>query len=309
MPQPSRRCRAKWPPCPQPRTSPPTLWPADLAAAEGLIAANASGLTAVNTSLTLGLASKANQSALDALQVQVDGKSTPASVDLKLANHPTIAAMNSSIASTNNATLATVATTYALKTVVDQLAIDVAARQTAADVDQRGGHGAPILPDANGLPGRTGPPGRPPGRARCGDPRPPERRALRHGRGPQQPAGHPAIRHRRDPGGDRHPRRRHQSGQRPRLGRQRDLGPAGRHQPNPQPPRNGPLEHPARQRRLDPELRLRCVHDPADGRRHRRGPHQLLHESRSHRHRGGGHRREQGLHRHPAGRLQHHDSR
>ena len=121
--------------------APPDLTPyalaADLSAAEGLIAANASGLTAVNTSLTLGLASKANQSALDALQVQVDGKSTPASVDLKLANHPTIAAMNSSIASTNNATLATVATTYALKTVVDQLAIDVAARQTAADVDQR----------------------------------------------------------------------------------------------------------------------------------------------------------------------------
>ena len=110
---------------------------ADLAAAEGLVAANASGLTAVNTSLTLGLASKANQSALDALQVQVDGKSTPASVDLKLANHPTTAAMNSSIASTNNATLATVAATYALKSVVDQLAIDVAARQTAADVDQR----------------------------------------------------------------------------------------------------------------------------------------------------------------------------
>ena len=110
---------------------------ADLSAAEGLIAANASGLTAVNTSLTLGLASKANQSALDALQVQVDGKSTPASVDLKLANHPTIAAMNSSIASTNNATLATVATTYALRSTTDQLAIDVAARQTAADVDQR----------------------------------------------------------------------------------------------------------------------------------------------------------------------------
>ena len=110
---------------------------ADLSAAEGLIAANASGLTAVNTSLTLGLASKANQSALDALQIQVDGKSTPASVDLKLSNHPTTAAMNSSIASTNNATLATVAATYALKSMVDQLAIDVAARQTAADVDQR----------------------------------------------------------------------------------------------------------------------------------------------------------------------------
>ena len=122
---------------PAPQDLTPYALAADLSAAEGLIAANASGLTAVNTSLTLGLASKANQSALDALQVQVDGKSTPASVDLKLANHPTTAAMNSSIASTNNATLATVATTYALKTVVDQLAIDVAARQTAADVDQR----------------------------------------------------------------------------------------------------------------------------------------------------------------------------
>ena len=82
---------------------------ADLAAVQGL------SLTAVNTSLTLHLASKANQSALDALQVQVDGKSRPASVDLKLAKYTTIAAMNSSIASTNNATLATVATTYALK--------------------------------------------------------------------------------------------------------------------------------------------------------------------------------------------------
>ena len=89
-------------------------------------------------SLTQGLvASKANQSALDALQVEVNGKSTPASVDLKLANHPTTAAMNSSIASTNNATLATVAATYALKSVVDQLAIDLAAPQTAPDVDQR----------------------------------------------------------------------------------------------------------------------------------------------------------------------------
>ena len=54
---------------------------ADLAALEGSILANASGLVAVNTSLT----GKANQSALDALQVEVNGKSTPASVDLKLA--------------------------------------------------------------------------------------------------------------------------------------------------------------------------------------------------------------------------------
>ena len=108
----------------------------DLAAAEGSIAANTSSLTAVNTSLTQGLATKANQSALDALQVEVDGKSTPASVDLKLANHPTTAAMNSAVTSANNATLASVATTYALKSVVDQLALDVAARQTAGDVAQ-----------------------------------------------------------------------------------------------------------------------------------------------------------------------------
>eukprot|EP00439_Symbiodinium_sp_Y106_P081100 s352_g20.t1 len=112
------------------------LWPRTWQPQRGLIASNTSSLTAVNTSLTLGLASKANQSALDALQVQVDGKSTPASVDLKLANHPTTAAMNSSIASANNATLATVAATYALKLVADQLALDVAARQTAGDVAQ-----------------------------------------------------------------------------------------------------------------------------------------------------------------------------
>ena len=109
---------------------------ADLAAAEGSIAANASGLAALNTSVTVALAAKANQSALDALQVEVNGKSTPASVDLKLANHPTTAAMNSSIASANNAALSSVATTYALKSVVDQLALDVAARETAGDVAQ-----------------------------------------------------------------------------------------------------------------------------------------------------------------------------
>ena len=108
----------------------------DLAALESSILANASGLAAVNTSLTMGLAAKANRSALDALQIEVNGKSTPASVDLKLANYPTSAAMNSSIASANNATLATVAATYALKSVVDQLALDVAARQTAGDVAQ-----------------------------------------------------------------------------------------------------------------------------------------------------------------------------
>ena len=44
--------------------------------------------------------------------------------------------MNSAVTSANNATLATVAATYALKSVVDQLALDVAARQTAGDVAQ-----------------------------------------------------------------------------------------------------------------------------------------------------------------------------
>ena len=67
----------------------------------------------------------------------MDGKSTPASVDLKLANHPTNASMNSAITSANNATLATVAATYGLKSTQDQQALDIAARQTAADVDQK----------------------------------------------------------------------------------------------------------------------------------------------------------------------------
>ena len=119
---------------------PPDLIPyalaADLAAAEGSIAANASSIASLSTSLTTGLAGKANQSALDALQLDVNSKSTPASVDLKLANHPTSAAMNNAVTSANNATLAQVASTYALKSTQDQLALDVAARQTAADVSQ-----------------------------------------------------------------------------------------------------------------------------------------------------------------------------
>ena len=69
----------------------------DLAAAEGLIAANSSSITALNTSLTVGLAGKANQSALDALQLEVVGKSTPASVDAKLASYSTTAAMNATL--------------------------------------------------------------------------------------------------------------------------------------------------------------------------------------------------------------------
>ncbi|CAE7652379.1 unnamed protein product, partial [Symbiodinium microadriaticum] len=122
--------------------SPPDLTPyalaADLAAAEGLVAANSSSLASLSTSVTTGLGSKANQSALDALQLDVDGKSTPASVDLKLANHPTNASMNSAITSANNATLATVADGRR-RGPEDRTDLNgsVALRTTPADVDQK----------------------------------------------------------------------------------------------------------------------------------------------------------------------------
>ena len=64
-------------------------------------------------------------------------KSTPDSVDLKLSNYSTTAAMNGSIASANNATLATVAANYGLKTVVDQHSLDIAARITPLEVDTK----------------------------------------------------------------------------------------------------------------------------------------------------------------------------
>ena len=110
---------------------------ADLAAAESSIAANQSSLTALSASLATGLAGKANQSALDALQLEVATKSTPASVDTKLQAFSNTAAMNSAIASANNATLASVASNYALRTVTDQLALDLAAKQSGPDVDQK----------------------------------------------------------------------------------------------------------------------------------------------------------------------------
>ena len=113
--------------------APPDLAPyalaSDLAAAEGLIAANASSVTALNTSLTTGLAGKANQSALDTMQLEVD--------DAKLASYSTTAAITSAITSANNATLASVASNYALRTVTDQLALDLAAKQTGLDVDTK----------------------------------------------------------------------------------------------------------------------------------------------------------------------------
>ena len=110
--------RRPWPP----RTG---RWPRTEAAA------------ALQSSLTTGLSNKADQSAFDVLEGVVATKSTPDSVDLKLSNYSTTAAMNGSIASANNATLATVAANYGLKTVVDQHSLDIAARITPLEVDTK----------------------------------------------------------------------------------------------------------------------------------------------------------------------------
>ena len=69
----------------------------------------------------------------------------------KLSNYSTTAAMNGSIASANNATLATVAANYGLKTVVDQHSLDIAARITPLEVDTKV---ANALLGAAGLQGR-----------------------------------------------------------------------------------------------------------------------------------------------------------
>ena len=64
-------------------------------------------------------------------------KSTPDGVDLKLSNYSTTAAMNGSIASANNATLATVAANYGLKTVVDQHSLDIGKDHAAPQLRAR----------------------------------------------------------------------------------------------------------------------------------------------------------------------------
>ena len=62
--------------------------------------------------------------------------SNPAGVDAKLQAYSTTAAMSSAITSASNATLASVATNYALRTVTDQLALDLAAKQSGALLDR-----------------------------------------------------------------------------------------------------------------------------------------------------------------------------
>ena len=115
----------------------PLATAAALATTDGQ-AAHGSSIAALQSSLTTGLSNKADQSAFDVLEGVVATKSTPDSVDLKLSNYSTTAAMNGSIASANNATLATVAANYGLKTVVDQHSLDIAARITPLEVDTSG---------------------------------------------------------------------------------------------------------------------------------------------------------------------------
>ena len=93
----------------------PLATAAALATTDGQVAAHGSSIAALQSSLTTGLSNKADQSAFDVLEGVVATKSTP-----KLSNYSTTAAMNGSIASANNATLATVAANYGLKTVVDR---------------------------------------------------------------------------------------------------------------------------------------------------------------------------------------------
>ena len=100
---------------------------APLATAAAL--ATTDGQVAAHRSSIAGLSNKADQSAFDVLEGVVATKSTPDSVDLKLSNYSTTAG---SIASANNATLATVAANYGLKTVVDQHSLDIAARAPSA---------------------------------------------------------------------------------------------------------------------------------------------------------------------------------
>ena len=101
------------------------------------MAAHGSSIAALQSSLTTGLSNKADQSAFDVLEGVVATKSTPDGVDLKLSNYSTTAAMNGSSALANNATLATVAANYSLKTVVDQHSLDIAARITPLEVDTK----------------------------------------------------------------------------------------------------------------------------------------------------------------------------
>ena len=96
----------------------------DLAVNTAAAGNNAAAIQSLDDRVTAELASKLDSSAL-------------APAIAPLANYSTTAAMNGSIASANNATLATVAANYGLKTVVDQHSLDIAARITLLEVDTK----------------------------------------------------------------------------------------------------------------------------------------------------------------------------
>eukprot|EP00439_Symbiodinium_sp_Y106_P059333 s1258_g8.t1 len=108
---------------------PPNLAPyalaADLASAEGSIAANQSSITALNTSLVTSLAGKANQSALDALQLEsgpdVDSKIATALLDRPSSTDLTTAVNLKTTPADVDQKVAT-----ALLTCVTQVALDAA---------------------------------------------------------------------------------------------------------------------------------------------------------------------------------------
>ena len=102
----------------------PLATAAALATTDGQVAAHGSSIAALQSSLTTGLSNKADQSAFDVLEGVVATKSTPGRRGPEAV---TTAAMNGS---PNNATLATVAANYGLKTVLDQHSLDIAARIT-----------------------------------------------------------------------------------------------------------------------------------------------------------------------------------
>ena len=112
----------------------PLATAAALATTDGQVAAHGSSIAALQSLLTTGLLNKADQSAFDVLEGVVATKSTPDSVDLKLSNYSTAAAMNGSIASANNATKASeLASRDATVSGLQASKADASALQSAVD--------------------------------------------------------------------------------------------------------------------------------------------------------------------------------
>ena len=115
----------------------PLATAAALATTDGQVAAHGSSIAALQSLLTTGLSNKADQSAFDVLEGVVATKSTPdgGPEAVQLQHHGGHERFHRLGA--NNATLATVAANYGLKTVVDQHSLDIAARITPLEVDTK----------------------------------------------------------------------------------------------------------------------------------------------------------------------------